>query len=143
MFKDQHLPKPADLLLHYNYGAAVVKHWGKNTSVLANRPGIPRPSVPASAPTGPTRGTHERQVTIDKWASASCQGEASGSRRRKRTGEAAESEVQVQEEWDEDDVMLFLWGNTKVARERHAQETQERTAYVENWRAAVPEIPDE
>ncbi|KAI0284686.1 hypothetical protein BGY98DRAFT_1183550 [Russula aff. rugulosa BPL654] len=34
-------------LLHYNYGAAAVKQWGKNTSILTNRPEVPRPPVPA------------------------------------------------------------------------------------------------
>ena len=28
-FIDQQLPKPADLLLHYNYSAATVKQWAK------------------------------------------------------------------------------------------------------------------
>ena len=36
-FMNQQSPKPADVLLHYNYGAAAVKEWGENTSVLDNR----------------------------------------------------------------------------------------------------------
>jgi len=36
------LPKPSALLLHYNYGAAVVKLWGHRTEVLDQR-NIPRP----------------------------------------------------------------------------------------------------
>lgn len=35
------LPKPSGVLLHYNYGAAVVKYWGRNTMLLTDRPGIP------------------------------------------------------------------------------------------------------
>ena len=44
-FIDQQLPKPADLLLHYNYGAAAVKQWGVKSSVLTSHPDIPRPSA--------------------------------------------------------------------------------------------------
>ncbi|KAI9566234.1 hypothetical protein HD554DRAFT_2315664 [Boletus coccyginus] len=29
-FVSHHKPGPSDLLLHYNYGAAAVKHWGRN-----------------------------------------------------------------------------------------------------------------
>jgi hypothetical protein len=101
------LHKPADVLLHYNYGAAAVKKWGKNTSVLINRPNIPRPSTPVPVAMGPDR---------------------SG-------GTVADSEVQDQ--WHEDDTMLFFWGNSKAAMERHAQKKQERTEYLEDWRAGV------
>jgi hypothetical protein len=48
-FLNQELPKPEDLLLHYNYGAAAVKQWGRNTSVLNNRPDVPRPPAPVPA----------------------------------------------------------------------------------------------
>jgi hypothetical protein len=50
-------PKPSDLLLHYNYGAAAVKCWGRNTEVLENRANPPCPSVPQ---TGPSGFTHAR-----------------------------------------------------------------------------------
>ena len=37
------IPKPSDLLLHYNFGAAVVKYWCCNQNILVERPNIPRP----------------------------------------------------------------------------------------------------
>ena len=37
------IPKPSDLLLHYNFGAAVVKYWCRNQNILVERPNIPRP----------------------------------------------------------------------------------------------------
>jgi hypothetical protein len=84
---------------------------------------------------GPSRSIHSRRSAIEKReAYFSQEGEASGSK-RKRAEEAAD--LEVQEGWDEDDVMLFFWGNSKVARERHAQSTRERTEYLENWRAAT------
>ena len=137
---DQQLPKPADLLLHYNYGAAAVKQWGKNTSVLTNHPDIPRPSVPVPAPVGPIRVMHDRKTVIQKQAAAVSQGgQVAGSERNTSEGEAADFEAQ--DRWDEDDVMLFFWGNSKAALERHAQKKQERTAYLEDWRAAVTGHP--
>lgn len=37
---------------------------------------------------------------------------------------------------DEDDVILFFWGNSKDASmERHAQKEQERTKYFGDWKA--------
>jgi hypothetical protein len=120
---------PADLLLHYNYGAAAVKQWGKNTSVLTNRPDIPRPSVPTPAAMGSSnKATSEGQ-------------QASGSKRRKR-GERAAGDLEVQDKWDEDDVMLYFWGNSEAALERHAQRKEEDTAYLEAWRVAVTGNPD-
>ncbi|KZP28689.1 hypothetical protein FIBSPDRAFT_927455 [Athelia psychrophila] len=106
-FMDQQLDKPAELLLHYNYGAAAVRQWGKNFTVLVDRPDIPRPSVIAPAP------------------------------KERNTSKGAAADFEAQESWDEDDVMLYFWGNTKVAQDRNAQEEQECTVSLENWRDAV------
>jgi hypothetical protein len=118
-FMDQQLPKPADILLHYNYGAAAVKQWGKNTSVLTNRPDIPRPSVPVPAPMGRIR----RNTAIEKRAAAVSQGgQGAGGERNRSEGAAAD--LEEQDRWDEDDVMLFFWGNSKAALERNAQRSR-------------------
>lgn len=135
-FKNQRLSKPADLLLHYNYGAAAVKQWGKNVSVLTNRPGIPRPSVPVPAPMGPSRITHDHTSAIQKRAAAMSQG-GQGAGNERSTSEGAAADCEAQDGWDEDDVMLFFWGNSKAALDRHAQKKQERTEYLEDWRAGV------
>jgi hypothetical protein len=54
----------------------------------------------------------------------------------------ADAGSEVENAWDEDDVVLFFWSNTKAARERRTRKEQERTAYLEDWRAAVTGIPD-
>ncbi|KAF8349399.1 hypothetical protein F5887DRAFT_492297 [Amanita rubescens] len=87
-------PKPSDLLLHYNYGAAAVKNWGRNHDVLSDRHGLPRPQIHVT-------------TTIAKNGGSAA---------------AIDSEQPV---WDEDDVMLFFWANSKSATERHAKEEQE------------------
>jgi hypothetical protein len=61
---------------------------------------------------------------------------------RKKGGEGAAEGLEEQEKWDEDDVMLYFWGNSKAALERHAQKEQERTEYLEDWRAGVTGNPD-
>ena len=66
-------------------------------------------------------------------------GQVAGSE-RKSAGAAAE--LEVQDMWDEDNMVLFLWSNTKVAVERRAQEKREHTAYLEDRRVAVTRIPD-
>jgi hypothetical protein len=142
-FMDHQLPKPADLLLHYNYGAAAVKQWGRNSTILANRPDLPRPSVPAPAPMGPQKVKHDRSIAIEK-------------RKKRRREEGSDGmgpspgiletkcQLAVQNEgntraeiWDEDDVMLFFWGNSKVARERYVREEEERRKLFEKWRSGV------
>jgi hypothetical protein len=124
------LHKPADFLLHYNYGAAAVKQWGKNTSILTNRPDIPRPSV-----------KDDCNIPIEKRAATMSQGgQGAGSERHRSEGTAAD--LEEQDKWDEDDVMLFFWGNSKAAMDRHARKEQERTEYLEGWRAGVTGNPD-
>jgi len=39
--------------------------------------------------------------------------------------------------WDEDDVMLFFWSNSKAARERRAKVEQGRTDYIDEWKAGT------
>jgi hypothetical protein len=47
------------------------------------------------------------------------------------------AESEGQEKWDEDDVMLFLWGNSQAAKERHADEVAEESEKIEQWRRGV------
>ena len=60
-----------------------------------------------------------------------------GPRSERNMGEGAAADSEVQASSDEDDVMIYLWGNSKVASERHARMQQERTAFLEDWRAGV------
>jgi len=116
-------PKPSDLLLHYNYGAAAVKRWGRGTEILQNRPNLPRP-----APTGPSRTVHDRTVAIRKRGVA-----------RNLGGASAGNTAGAEAKWDEDDVMLFFWGNSKAATERHVKKVGENTRRIEQWRGGVPQ----
>lgn len=65
-FVSQRKRKPSDLLLHYNYGAAAVKHWGRNTAVLDNRPGLYRPPAPETTPVGAAKRVGNRTERITK-----------------------------------------------------------------------------
>jgi len=84
-------PKPSDLLLH---GAAAVKCCERGTDLLRECASPPRSPVPFPVP------THSRDAAICKL--------------RARTGRLVESEGQAA--WDEDDVMLFLWGNSRLQK---------------------------
>ena len=53
------------------------------------------------------------------------------------TGGVVESDGQAM--WDEDDVMLFLWGNSQAAKERHVEEVAEKSEQIEQWRGGVPQ----
>jgi len=133
--KDTKLPKPSDLLLHYNYGAAAVKMWGHGYEVLQNRANLPRPAVPVPAPTGASKKVHDRQVEIRKRDEARVVPLAGSSTVGAGAAESVESGAQMR--WDEDDVMLFFWGNSKAAKERHENKINENVRRVEQWSEGV------
>lgn len=67
---------------------------GQEYHVFDNRPGVPRPSEPVPVPKGPTRVDHNRVETIRKRAASTSQrGQGFGSKKRKRSEEAADLEV--------------------------------------------------
>jgi hypothetical protein len=155
------LPKPSDLLLHYNYGAAAVKMWGHGIDVLRDNAAAPRPPPPQPVKMGPSRTTHDRTAAIEKRENARNPKRGGGrnptagpSRPTRRAhqrdtdgvggGNAVagpeiegivDSEDQAQ--WDEDDVMLFLWGNSNASKDRHRKKLEESTRHMEQWREGV------
>jgi len=131
-------PKPSSLLLHYNYGAAAVKCWGHGTQVLYNLFKPPRPGEPVPAPVGPPRNIHDRKVAIQKREEAQKGGRVQDT---DRTGtNEAEVEKEEQATWDEDDVMIFFWGNSRAAKERHTWKVQENVQRMEKWRKELPSV---
>ncbi|KAK2462242.1 hypothetical protein APHAL10511_005738 [Amanita phalloides] len=107
--------KPSDLLLHYNYGTATVKWWGHNTEVL-DQYEFPRPKAPVAAPST-----------------------SKGDRTTRKHGAVRATDGEPEEEsgkraWDEDDVVLFFWSNTRAARERRSKKMQEDAQRMDQWR---------
>ena len=45
-----------------------------------------------------------------------------------------------QARWDEDDVMLFLWGNSNASKDRHRKKLEESTRHMEEWREGVTRV---
>jgi hypothetical protein len=121
--------KPSALLLHYNYGAAAVKLWGREKQILEELAKESRPPKPVPAPSGPSGGVHTRSLTIDKRKKAVAAAEEA-----KITGA---SKGKHRATWDEDDVMLFLWGNSRAARERHLKTSEAKRENLEQWRQCV------
>ncbi|KAF8509116.1 hypothetical protein BU17DRAFT_7722, partial [Hysterangium stoloniferum] len=123
--------KPSDLLLHYNYGAAAVKWWGNGTETLRKLAQPPRPSVPVPAPSGPSRTTHDRKTAFSKHdaaRAADVSGAGNATAGPSTTGPATGEgllDLEGQAMWDEDDVVLFFWGNSQAARECHDRKVQE------------------
>jgi hypothetical protein len=129
-------PKPSDLILHYNYGAAAVKWWGHGVELLKKLAIPPRPSVPVPTPSGPSKVTHNREAVIKKLTgTGKADGAGAGNAMAGAgTGEMVELEGQA---WDEDDIMLFFWGNSRAAKERHQKKVDETTQQMELWREGV------
>jgi len=111
--------------LHYNYGAAAVQRWGTGVDVLWNKFPPPKP-IPAVA--GPSKSVHDREIAIKKRDAARAG--------LSTTGQGALAE-QEEAGWDADDVMLFFWGNTRAARDRHAKQVRETAQRMEQWREGV------
>lgn len=133
-FVSLHKPKPAEILLHYNYGAAAVKQWGRNYAVLNNRPGLPRPQEPVPASMGSLKTVSDRTKTTDKLA----QGRTERSQRQDANNKSSVTEVDSEQlGWDEHDVMLFFWGNSKASTERHAEKERERDRNISTWRSGI------
>jgi hypothetical protein len=138
--KNTRKPKPSDLLLHYNYGAAAVKCWGRGLEVLQNCANPPRPPVPVPAPTGPSRTIHDRETVIHKLREARDPGGAGAGSSTAGAGTGGLVESEGQAMWDEDDVILFFWGNSQAAKERHLKKVSENTRRMERWRGGVPQV---
>jgi hypothetical protein len=119
---------PSGVLLHYIYGAAAIKNWGRGTDVLRKVAKSARPRVPVPAQAGPQRTISERTHAIRKR-------EAADRRRARAGGGLVESEDQ--ETWDEYDAMLFLRANTKAAKERRLKKASEDAGRIEQWRGGV------
>ena len=41
---------------------------------------------------------------------------------------------------DEDEVMLFFWGNSEAAKQRHLKKVGENTQRLEQWRDSVAQV---
>ena len=126
------IPKPSDLLLHYNFGAAAVKYWCRNQSTLVKRPNIPRPK-PVDPISKKEYKPFDRDALREKRA-----GRKEGDVSRSDVNEPGGSGGPVEGGgWDEDDVMLFFWGNTPQARARRMKEQGEKKAAIDQWRVGV------
>lgn len=117
-------PKPSDILLHYNYGAAAIEWWGQGVDFLQNRSNPPRPPVPVQVEMGPPRTKHDRAITINDVGT--------------EAGDMMDSEGQAQ--WDEDDVMLFLQGNSKALKDRSLKRKEKSTQRMEQWRKGASQV---
>jgi hypothetical protein len=121
-------PRPADLLLHYNYGAAALVQWGVGVEALGEkaRPHIQHPVKPITADMGPKRIVNDRTIAVAK-------------RRPMDEGQAGSSAADAEMIEDEDtpvgpdDVVLFLWGNTRAATERRQNAADDRARRMEAW----------
>jgi len=110
--------------------------------LLTDRPDVPRPLALVPAPMGPGKTANDHLRSIKKRNRVTSK-EGRGSRKKRKTFRGARDadSDSVQHSWDEDDVVLFFWGNSKVARERRIREEQERGRHVEEWRDAVTGSP--
>ena len=111
-----------------------MKKWGRNHAILNSRPDLPRPKPPETVAMGPTKSLGNRKITIEKLTSVRDKQQPGGNEGGTNSAAATESEQPV---WDEDDVMLFFWGNSMLSMERHAERERERIENINKWRAGT------
>ncbi len=121
--------KPSALLLHYNYGAAAVKLWGRGAHVIEDL--AKRPPEPDPIPSGPSEMTHDRNPAIRKRKKA--QADAEKAEKQKTSA----SQGSKHNSWDEDHVMLFFWGDSRVATNRYIKTREAKKKNFEQWRQGV------
>jgi hypothetical protein len=133
--KDTGLPMPSGMLLHYNYGAAVVKHWGRNKSLVKDSR-IPRPPINANTVSlGPPTTQNDRTVVLKKLEDARSEGGGSGG------GTSQGGGCRDNEEWNEDDIVMFCWVNNNADASRWARDNEQSIKdTVMEWRAGVPVV---
>jgi hypothetical protein len=134
MLRIRHPLRSRNLLLHYNYGAAAVKWLEQGVDVLQNRSNPPRSPVPVQAEMGPSRTKHDRATTINDAGGVGVGNAPAGA----GAGEMVDSEDQAR--WDEDDVMLFLWGNSKASKDRYRKKKEESSRRMERWREGTSQV---
>ena len=127
-------PKPSALLLHYNYGVAAAKRWGHGAELFETHDNPARPKVLESASMGPSKTSHDRSIAIQKLESVQNTNEAG-------TTDAADGdqpgESTERTRWDTDDLVLFFWGNSPAAMERHRKKQEEKLQDLERWRQGL------
>ncbi|KAJ6616757.1 hypothetical protein B0H10DRAFT_1948916 [Mycena sp. CBHHK59/15] len=124
--------KPSPLLLHYNYGVAALKWWGKGPEQLLTA--RKRPAPPIAAPLGPSRSKGDRLVTTRKLADArtkfeGLQGGSGGNREEEDTDERRQSQAER--------LVLTFYSNTPAARSRRAKQQAERKDRMAEWQNGV------
>jgi hypothetical protein len=99
-----------------------------------------RPPVSVSAPVGPSRISYDRNATTVRKRDAARAADGGDAQPGTWTGTEESAESEGQALWDEDDVMLFFWGNSQAAKQRHLKKVQENTQRMEHWREGVPRV---
>ena len=113
----------------------IAKNMSDATNDRQCQEAIPRPSESDPAEAVPSRTKHDRTVVHRMLEKHQNHGGGEGSAAGAGTGGVVEPEGQVK--WDEDDVMLFLWGNSQAVKERHVKEVAEKSEKIEQWRGGV------
>jgi hypothetical protein len=127
------IPRPSDLLLHYNYGAATVKNWGQNVNILVERPNIPHPKPEEPDSMKKQYKAFNHNAFREK-RTGRTEGDAHGSGSKETGGSGGPVEDVG---WNEDDVMLLLWSNTPQAIERFRTKEREKKNVINQWRLSV------
>lgn len=126
---------PSPLLLHYNYGVAALKWWGKGPEYLITARRRPTPPIPA--PMGPSKSKHDRSVTTKKLEEACTSGPGGLQGGAGAGGRKAIEDIDERREEDAERLVLNFYVNTPTARHRRAQEKVEKQDKITGWQKGL------
>ncbi|KAF7345562.1 hypothetical protein MVEN_01574900 [Mycena venus] len=124
---------PSPLLLHYNYGVAALKWWGKGPEYLITARTRPAPPIPAAM--GPSKSKHDRSVRTKKLEDARSPGGLQGD--AGTGGSKAIEDIDERREEDAERLVLNFYVNTPTARLRRAQEKAEKRDSITEWQKGL------
>ncbi|KAJ6508757.1 hypothetical protein C8R45DRAFT_1208371 [Mycena sanguinolenta] len=125
--------KPSPLLLHYNYGVAALKWWGRGKEQLLI--GRIRPARPIPAPLGPSGSTTGELDSARAKFSRPTGGSGSNT-------EAKAIDIDTPPQSQAEQIVLTLWANTPTARRRRAEQKAERAKRIVDWQRNVSRAPE-
>ncbi|KAJ7505843.1 hypothetical protein B0H11DRAFT_1904416 [Mycena galericulata] len=117
---------PSPLLLHYNYGVAALKWWGKGPEYLITARTRPSPQM-----VSPPKSNHDCAATTKTLEEARILGGADAG------GSTEIEDIDERREADAERLVLKFYTNTPAARRRRAQETAEKQDRMTQWRSDV------
>jgi len=139
---------PSPLLLHYVYGATVLKLWGKNKEIISMRDNIPRPSPLPNPRMGHDRKRSDHNRSRRRSSRAKEKDEDDQSLRRDGDNKSGSEDLYesgfnrfqgdfLRTPQGAEDLVAWYWLHSPEAIQKMRDEEREAKSAIETWRSNV------